>query len=172
MEFQEFQELSSVEPAPAPVVKYNERETSGFLGLPRGLSEQTLLLAMAFMFTVPDILSCQTKGALYQRFEPFFQDYIKNQDHWNKRAFKHVTFNRVVYSLSEQSKVLPRKTLGQWEQYDYNDLSLKKDGFGFFSMNKDDPLCSIIWLITQDELDAYLPPDFEHYDDDWALAYF
>lgn len=148
--------------------KYNERQTSGFCGLPYGLGETTLFVAMAFMFNVTDILSCQTKEALHQKFKSFFQDYLENQDQSNKRACKYVTFDKIVYSLSEESNVLPRKTLGPWEQHEYN---YQRDGVGFFSSNNDDHFGSITWLITQDELDAYLPPDFEHYDYDWELAY-
>lgn len=158
-----FPEPSSIEST--SLVKYNERETSGFCGLPCGVGEETLLVAMAFMFNVPDILSCQTKHALHQKFKIFFRVYINRPD------FKYVTFDKVVYSLSEQSKVLPRQTLEQWEQHDY-DFSLKERSFGFFSMNKDDPSCLITWMITQHELDTYLPPDFEHYDQEWDLAYF
>lgn len=157
----ESSEVSSIQ---SSVVKYSERQTSGFCGLPYGLGEMTLLVAMAFMFNVTDILSCQTKEALHQKFMCFFRDYLKNQDRLEKHACKYVTFEKVCYSLSKESNLLPRKTLGLWEQHEYN---FQRDEVGFLLLNKDGTLS---WLITKDELDVYLPPEFEHFDYDWELA--
>jgi hypothetical protein len=114
--------------------------------------------ALLFVWNTPGVLQCTTIALFAEKFNQFFDEY---QTKTSMRTLRGVNCERVLWALSMSSNALPRN----WSE---RGVPGTKIAYGFLSIRDKRTLglaAPITWLVTQAELDAYIPPEFEcHYD--------
>jgi len=129
--------------------KYIQRKELGELYLPTSLHYWIMTVALLFMFYTPKVLSCKTVTQLHLKYW-LFKDSLSTEYN-NYSPITSVNFQQILLALSPIAKALPRS---------WNGKLSKTQSYGWCYVNNTN---NLQWLITQQDIDNYIPPKFYNY---------
>lgn len=139
---------------------YLTRKTEGYFDLPPKIRESHMETALLFIWNTPDILECRTIRVFAEKFKLFLDGY---QTKTSLKSLQRVTCDKVLWALSSASNALPRN----WNKRKLPGTTIV---YGFLSIKNKKTLgddARITWLVTQNDLDLYIPPEFECFEDSY-----